>query len=123
MNNQQEEQNKRLYFDCNGSLEGRNLIEDAVSVRYVDCTGGQAAFEDGNLQVFGQEVIAAARKHNIKIYKILRMDDPGLGLMFTDEWVQDGLSSGRFQAYPIPKDVKGEEGGSGAEVWVLSNNN
>lgn len=32
------------YMDCNGSIEGRNVLCEYVDVQWIDCTGGQAAF-------------------------------------------------------------------------------
>lgn len=33
------------------------------------------------------------------------MDDPGLGLTFPPQWVEEGLASGRFQRYELPKEI------------------
>jgi hypothetical protein len=91
-----------LYMDCSGSLYGRNTIVEGVSNNFIDCTGGQAAFEDGSLQEFGDEVMAVAKEHNITVYNIVRMRDPGLGLMFSYQWVDAGINAGAFQRYEIP---------------------
>ena len=98
-----------LYFDSNRSIFGRNAIADHLAefgFKWMDMTGGQAAFDDGDLKLFGDKIIECARKHEIGIHEIVRMEDPGLGLMFPSKWLEDGISSGRFQRYDIPKDVQ-----------------
>lgn len=95
-----------LYMECTGSLTGRNTLADAVSVDYIDMTGGQAAFEDGDLQIFGSELVAASRKSGYKLYNVYRMHDPGLGLMFSEWWVDTGIALNIFQKYDLPEDVK-----------------
>lgn len=54
-----------LYFDCNQSLDGRNAIADHLAkfgFQWMDMTGGQAAFEDGDLESFGNHIVEFARK-------------------------------------------------------------
>lgn len=97
-----------LYMACTGSIEGRNTLADAVSASYsyIDMTGGQAAFEDGDLQTFGDELVAASRESGYKIYHAYRMHDPGLGLDFPQWWIDTGVALGIFQQYELPEDVK-----------------
>lgn len=97
-----------LYMACDGSIEGRNILNDNVSAKWIDCTGGQAAYEDNDLKTFGEQLVKAARDNNIKLYHIYRLNDPGLGLDFPYWWVQGGLRAGVFDEYPIPEDVKAE---------------
>jgi len=96
-----------LYVGCTGSITGRNTIEEHIrdKFQYVDCTGGQMACHDGDLQTFGDLIVEVARKNNIGIYYIYRMYDPGLGLDFPTWWVQGGIDAGVFQEYTIPDDV------------------
>lgn len=94
-----------LYMGCSGSLDGRNTLSDRVSAQYIDMTGGQAAFEDGDLIEFGDELVAASRDTGYKLYGVYRMHDPGLGLDFPDWWVQTGVELGIFQQYNLPVDV------------------
>ena len=109
-----------LYFECNRSLFGRNAIADHLSqygFEGIDFTGGQAAFEDGDFETFGKQIIEYARNENIGMHHILRIDDPGLGLMFRPQWVKDGVDSGRFQRCEIPKDVYAGGEGSNEEYF------
>lgn len=98
-----------LYLECTGSIEGRNTFNEAVDVEPIDCTGGQAAFEDGDLKHFAQQAIANARATGYKLYGIYRMYDPGLGLCFTNEWLQGGIKAGTFTKYLLPEDVQAPE--------------
>ena len=77
-----ENTNYILYMGCTGSINGRNELEHRVSARYIDMTGGQAAFQDGDLKEFGDELVAASRETGHKVYHVYRMHDPGLGLDF-----------------------------------------
>ena len=94
-----------LYFATSGSLEGRNTLLDYVSSPFIDCTGGQCACEDGDLQQFGDELVKGARETGYKIYHIYRMQDPGLGLDIDRELVKKELKSGFYQSYKVPDDV------------------
>jgi hypothetical protein len=94
-----------LYMECKGSLKGRNTLIDNISAQEIDCTGGQAAFEDGDINVFGQELVNASRKTKFKIYRALRMHDPGLGLCFPEWWIDAGIKAGVFEKYSLPQDV------------------
>ena len=96
-----------LYLGCTKSISGRSAIEACISeeFKYVDCTGGQMACYDGDLQRFGDLVVEAARNNDIGIYYIYRMYDPGLGLDFPAWWVQGGIDAGTFQEYQVPADV------------------
>lgn len=93
-----------LYMGCTGSIDGRNTLNDCVSSKWIDCTGGQTAYKDGNLETLGKELVDGARENNIKLYNIYRMYDPGLGLDFAPWWVQGGIDAGVFQEYQIPQD-------------------
>lgn len=102
-----------LYMRCRNvesddNLEARNKIMDYLGddYRYIDVTGGQGAFYDGDLKNFGDKIVEAAKLNNIKIYEILRMYDPGLGLEFPSWWVNSGVENGLFQKYDLPDDIK-----------------
>lgn len=95
-----------LYFECNGSLDERNTLADQITFSPIDMTGGQAVFEDGDLQSFGDQLVCAARGSGIKFYRICRMVDPGLGLCFPESWLINGIAYGVFQEYHIPADLK-----------------
>lgn len=112
-----------LYMACPGSLDGRNTLADGVSFKWIDMTGGQAAFIDGDLKKFGDELVRASRKTHNKLYHVYRMHDPGLGLDFPQWWVDTGVKLGIFQEYKLPEDVKAEpEVGMGAENWYNPGN-
>lgn len=95
-----------LYMGCTGSINGRNELEHRVSARYIDMTGGQAAFHDGDLKEFGDDLVAASRETGHKLYHVYRMHDPGLGLDFPQWWVDTGVALEIFQQYQLPEDVK-----------------
>jgi len=95
-----------LYMECSGSLEGRNTLADGVSRPWIDMTGGQAAFHDGELKTFGDELVAVSREFGYKLYCVYRVFDPGLGLDFPMWWVKAGVECGVFQEYELPEDVK-----------------
>jgi len=100
--------NMILYMACEGSLDARNTLIDEIETKGfedIDCTGGQAAFEDGDLNHFGKALVKAARKHNIKLYQVSRMKDPGMGLIFPDWWFKAGVEAGLFEEYSLPDDV------------------
>ena len=112
-----------LYFDSNRSLSGRNAIADHLTqfgFKGMDFTGGQASFEDGDLESFGKHIVEFARKHDIGIHDILRMEYPGLGLTIPPQWLEDGLESGRFQRYEIPQDIYSAESGNEQYECVIS---
>ncbi|AYV77307.1 MAG: hypothetical protein Barrevirus32_3 [Barrevirus sp.] len=94
-----------LYMECNGSIDGRNDLNDLISNHDIDCTGGQSAYEDGDLKEFGDQLVIAARQTGVGLYRVLRMYDPGLGLIFDDWWVNGGIKAGVFQEYQLPDDV------------------
>lgn len=102
------EQDMILYMCCTESIDGRNALNNIISDSFqpIDCTGGQAAFEDGDLKKFGDALVKASRKTGYKLYDIYRMYDPGLGLIFDDWWIQAGVKAGTFKKYKIPDDVK-----------------
>jgi hypothetical protein len=97
-----------LYMCCAESIDGRNALNNMISNSFqpIDCTGGQAAFEDGDLKEFGDALVKASRETGYKLYDVYRMYDPGLGLIFDDWWVQAGVKAGTFKKYKIPDDVK-----------------
>lgn len=90
---------------CNGSIEGRNALNDRVSAKWIDCTGGQAAYEDGDLEELGEELVEASRETSVKIFHVFRMFDPGLGLDFPMWWVEGGIKAKIFSQYKLPDDV------------------
>lgn len=93
-----------LYFACK-SLNNRNKLMKNVTAQWIDCTGGQAAFKDGDLITFGRELVNTSRKTGAKLYYAVRMHDPGLGLCFEEDWLNDGIKYGIFQKYDLPDDV------------------
>jgi hypothetical protein len=98
-------ENMILYMQCDGLSDGRNKINNLISARWIDCTGGQSAYENGNLNQFGDELVIASRATGIKIYHAYKMADPGLGLDFPQWWIDGGVKAGVFQKYELPKDV------------------
>ena len=48
-----------LYMECDGSLEGRNELNSMIDFLDIDCTGGQSAFQDGDLKEFGDQLVEA----------------------------------------------------------------
>ena len=95
-----------LYIGVDGSLDGHNALVDCVSSQWIDMTGGQAAFYDGDLKEFGDELVEASKETGYKIYEIYRMYDPGLGLDFAEWWVKGGIAAGVFEKYELPEDVQ-----------------
>ena len=95
-----------LYIEMD-SFEDRSVILDEIEgFPWLDATGCQCAFDDGDLKEFGDAVVEIAARKNLKIGRILRMMDPGLGLMFSEEWVEAGLFSGTFTEYDVPMELK-----------------
>lgn len=92
-----------LYFAC--KYKDRDILIENISAHEIDCTGGQAAFEDGDLTTFGRELVCASRETGKKLYYAVRMHDPGLGLCFDNEWLENGIKYGIFQKYDLPDDV------------------
>ena len=85
-----------LYF-CANSLPNRNrLVNELEEHGYnsIDCTGGQAAFEDGDLGQFAEIILGFARSQEppIDVIAVFRMPDPGIGLFVNDNWIQRGLA-------------------------------
>jgi hypothetical protein len=95
-----------LYIEME-SFDDRSIVLDEIEgFPWIDATGCQCAFEDGDLKTFGDAIVEIASRMDLKIGRILRMVDPGLGLMFSEEWVEAGLFSGTFSEYEIPKELK-----------------
>jgi hypothetical protein len=94
-----------LYMTCEGSIDGRNELLQLVDFNYIDCTGGQAACDDGDLQTFGDQLVNASQKTGHKLFQVYRMYDPGLGLDFPQWWFDAGLDAGVFEKYDLPTDV------------------
>ena len=96
-------------MDCTGSISGRNVLCDVVDVEWIDCTGGQAAFEPGGeaypLSNFGEDLVRGARANGLRLYNVLKIYDPGLGLEFPMWWVEGGIAAGTFERFEIPDDV------------------
>ena len=110
-----------LYMGCDGSIEGRNALNGRVSAKWIDCTGGQAVFEDSDLKQFGDELVEASRDLDVKLCHVFRMFDPGLGLDFPMWWVEGGIDAGVFEEYILPDDViVSDVNAGGAEVIVLN---
>ena len=92
-----------LYYDCAGSIEGRNAIAEYVNAKMLDMTGGQAAFVDnGDFDSFAQEVIQGSKETGYQVYNILHMEDPGLGLIFPSWFVEAGITAGTFKRIEAP---------------------
>lgn len=72
---------------------------------YVTSCIGQTAYEDGDLNMFGQELVDASRITGVKLYRALRIHDPGLGLCFYEKWVDAGIKACVFEKYDLPDDV------------------
>lgn len=96
-----------LYFECDGLLEGRNAIARDLEndFEWIDMTGGQVAFKDGDFKLFCEKVIKSARAHNVKLYHVTRMHDPGIGLCVFDWWIDGGVKAGVFTNKKIPKQL------------------
>ncbi len=90
-----------LYMECSDSIEGRNHIVNNIPFSYIDCTGGQASFEDGDIEEFYQAVKKVANEYNLELGLICRMPDPGLGLIFSGWLVEEGIKAGTIT---IPKE-------------------
>jgi hypothetical protein len=95
------EASKILYFRVEGdnSIDQRNLLIDALEqhgFNNIEGCGGQAAFEDGDLEEFTEIVLGTARVQNppIDIQAIFHLMDPGLGMVVGDVNVLEGLASG-----------------------------
>jgi hypothetical protein len=100
------------YMDCNKSIDGRNELLEYVDIEYIDCTGGQAAFEynpNYTLQQFGNDLVRGAREKRLKLGNVLKMFDPGLGLDFPMWWVEGGIRAGVFERFKIPDDVQAQD--------------
>ena len=95
-----------LYFATDDSIEGRNKLLNLINFEPMDCTGGQCACEDGDLEEFGKQLIEASRKTGHKLCHIYRLADPGLGLEFPLWLVEGGIKAGVYSAYNIPADVR-----------------
>ena len=99
-----------LYFCCEGSIETREILLDQLNSDArkwvdIDCTGGQAGFEDGDFEKFSADVVAAARATGSKLYEVAHINDPGLGLDFPEWWISGGVKAGVFQSLVLPSDV------------------
>lgn len=95
------EASKILYFRVVGdnSIDQRGLLIDALErhgFNNIEGSGGQAAFDDGDLEDFTEIVLGTARAQNppIDVQAIFRLDDPGLGMGVCDVSVLEGLVSG-----------------------------
>ena len=95
------EASKILYFRVVGdnSIDQRNLLIDALKhhgFNNIEGSGGQAAFDDGDLEEFTEIVLGTAREQNppIDVQAIFRLNDPGLGMGVCDVIVLEGLASG-----------------------------
>ena len=85
-----------LYF-CANSLPNRNRLVnelDEHGYNSIDWTGGQAAFEDGDLDRFAEIILGFARAQEppIDVVAVFRMPDPGMGLFVNDNWIRQGLA-------------------------------
>lgn len=93
-----------LYFHCESS-DSRDIILENIPYQYIDSTGGESAFDDGNIDDFGDSIVKVAKKYKIKLYRICRMFDPGLGLIAPDWWIDGGIKAKMFYDYEIPKNL------------------
>eukprot|EP00966_Prymnesium_polylepis_P030644 713319-Prymnesium_polylepis.2 len=91
------ESTKILYFRVD-SLDKRNLLVEKLAedgFNAIDCTGGQAAFEDGDLKKIAEIILGFARTQEPPIDVVavdFRMPDPGLGLFVSDSCIRQGLA-------------------------------
>ena len=93
-----------LYFRVEGdvSIHQRNLLIDALGqhgFNNIECSGVQAAFEDGDIEEFTEIVLVTARAQDppIDVQAIFRLNDPGLGMTVGDVHVLEGLASGSVE--------------------------
>ncbi len=98
-----------LYVECDDSGEGREELEICLSMRPIDATGGQWAFEDGDLEKFGDKLVKAARKTGVKLFCVMRMIDPGLGLILPSWRVTGAIKAGVCKVYTLPQEAGGED--------------
>ena len=95
-----------LYFHVSGSLESRNKVCRHLrqfGFGEIDCTGGQAAFEDGDFNKFQFEVRTFCKQNDIGIKFICRCEDFGLGLMISNRRIDAQLY---HNAMTLPKGAK-----------------
>eukprot|EP00966_Prymnesium_polylepis_P269671 6229507-Prymnesium_polylepis.1 len=92
---------KILYFRVVGDdcLHHRNLLIQELELHgfnKIEGSGGQAAFDDGDLEEFTEIILRTARAQNppIDVQAIFRLNDPGLGIGISDVMVLEGLASG-----------------------------
>ena len=52
-------------MECDGSIDGRDTLNYMITAKWIDCTGGQSAYQDGNLETFGTELVNASRTSNV----------------------------------------------------------
>lgn len=100
-----EEPSYVLYFSCDQSISGREKLNERIDAKWMDLTGGQACFYDGDLGIFGDQLTKASRETGVKLYCAYRMYDPGLGLEFPQWWIDEGMRIGVFKEYHFPEDV------------------
>lgn len=92
---------KILYFQCD-SFEGRYYIVEYLEdfgYSFLDGTGSQCAYEDGDLDNFGKHVVKAAQNGGLRLRDIARVEDPGLGLIFEEGAIEAAAN------YPIPPEL------------------
>jgi hypothetical protein len=103
------------YVECNGSLDGRNLLIDGFE--YIDCTGGKAAVECTSLLEFGDTLVERCRANpGLKLFWVCRMRYPGMGLCITRNEIITGIELGYIIPYEIPEDLRAIRG----ERWTAS---
>jgi len=89
-----------LYVNCDDRL----ALEKALigSYKFIDGAGtNQIAFRDGDLNTFGNNVMKVATENNIVIRRILRIPDPGLGLVLLKEDIVKGIADGTIQEFVL----------------------
>lgn len=90
-----------LYLECQ-DLETRQSLSNYLEkhgFNWIDCTGGQLACEDGDFERFRNLAVQWTNKQGKTLYRVIRMEDPGLGLCFSEEWLKKGIDTGEFQIY------------------------
>jgi len=93
-----------LYFHIidDDSLDARNRLADHLKqfgFKWMDMTGGQAAFKDGDFEIFSNETIKYCRQNDLKIHFICRCPDFGVGLIVLDSTI-DKMIEDNVMTFP-----------------------
>ena len=87
-----------LECDCNDTTfkDKQDLIINIEGFEWIETAGLRSAFRDGDIEAFEKEVIKTSIKTGAKYIRILRILDPGIGLMVAEWWLNGGLKAGEF---------------------------